>query len=110
MVPSVVFVGIHGNVFCLDRLSGKEVWSTALTGSSFVTLLVDGDVIFAATSGEVFCLETSTGKVLWHNKMPGQGLGLVSVATANGASNPTSAAAETQQQQQTAAAVAASTR
>jgi outer membrane protein assembly factor BamB len=69
-------------------VTGQNVWSTNLKGSDFVTLLLDGELLLAATHGEVFCLHAATGKLLWHNEMPGQGLGLISLATASGASSP----------------------
>jgi outer membrane protein assembly factor BamB len=106
MSPSVIFAGMHGRAFCLDRMSGQIVWSTNLKGSDFVTLLLDGDLLLAATHGEVFGLQAATGKILWHNEMPGQGLGLVSFATTAGASSPGPAAEELARQ---AAAAAAAT-
>ena len=89
MAPEVVFVGMHGSVFCLNRMTGQVVWSTGLRGSDFVTLLLDGELLLAGTRGEVFCLDAATGSLRWHNDMPGQGLGLITIATAYGASNPT---------------------
>lgn len=106
MVSSVIFIGIHGNVFCLDRMTGREIWSAGLKGSDFVTLLPDGDLLLAATHGEVFCLQAATGKILWHNEMPGQGWGIVSFATASGASSPGQMAEELRRQQAAAAASA----
>jgi outer membrane protein assembly factor BamB len=89
MASAVVFVGIHGGVFCLNRTTGQAVWSASLKGSDFVTLLLDGELLLAGTRGEVFCLDAATGQVRWHNDMPGQGLGLITLASARGASNPT---------------------
>jgi glucose dehydrogenase len=106
MAPSVIFIGMHGRTFCLDRASGQIVWSANLKGSDFVTLLLDGDLLLAATHGEVWGLQAATGKVLWHNEMPSQGLGLVSIATAAGASSPGPSAEELARQ---AAAAAAAT-
>ena len=106
MSSSTIFIGMHGRAFCLDRMTGQVLWSTNLKGSDFVTLLPDGDVVLAATHGEIFCLQAATGKLLWHNEMPGQGLGLVSIATASGVSNPGPQAEELRRQ---AAAAAAAT-
>jgi len=88
MNSSVIFIGIHGNVHCLDRATGQARWSATLKGSEFVTVLLDGDLVLAATRGEVFCLQAATGNLLWKNDLPGQGFGLASIATAAGASNP----------------------
>lgn len=88
MDTSVVFVGLNGRAFCLDRATGQLVWEAKLKGTDFVTLLVDGDLLFAATRGEIFCLHAATGNLLWQNDMPGQGLELASIATASGSSKP----------------------
>src|ERR1700681_3613337 len=94
MSSSAIFIGIRGRVVCLDRMTGQEVWSASLKGSDFVTLLPDGELLLAATRGEVFCLQAATGKLLWQNNMPGQGLGLASIATAASASSSTPQAEE----------------
>jgi outer membrane protein assembly factor BamB len=88
MSPSNIFVGIKGNVLCLDRKTGQVLWESGLRGTDFVTLLADGDIVLAATRGEISCLEAATGNVLWRNNLPGQGYGLASIATATGATNP----------------------
>ena len=69
MDSSVIFIGIRGSVHCLDRRTGQGVWSAALKGSDFVTLLLDGDRLFAGTRGEVYCLDAATGRELWHNEI-----------------------------------------
>jgi outer membrane protein assembly factor BamB len=99
MNSAAVFIGIRGSVVCLDRATGKELWSADLTGSDFVTVLLDADVILAATRGEVFCLDAATGKLIWRNGLPGGGWGLASLATARGASNPVPPAEQTRQNQ-----------
>lgn len=109
MELSSIFVGINGNVFCLDRVTGHTVWAAELKGSNYVTLLLDGDLLFAGTRGEVYCLRASTGEILWKNEMPGQGLGLLSIASATGASNP-DPAEEERRRQAAAARAAASAR
>ena len=88
MTSSPIYVGVKGKVIAIDRASGRVQWAAALKGSDFVNLFVDGDRIIATTKGEVFCLETGTGRLLWHNDLPGEGLGLITIATAAGASNP----------------------
>jgi outer membrane protein assembly factor BamB len=105
MDSSVVFVGIRGSVHCLNRQSGQTVWSARLKGSDYVTVLLDGELLLAATRGEVFCLQAATGKLLWHNDLPGQGLGLASIATATGSSNP--GPGEEERRRKAAAAAAA---
>ena len=88
MGPSNIFVGIKGNILCLDRKTGQMLWERSLKGTDFVTLLVDGDIVLAGTNGEISCLDAATGKILWHNNLPGQGRGLMSIATATGTGSP----------------------
>ena len=71
----------------MDRTTGQEVWSTKLAGSDFVNLLVDQDRIITTTKGEAFCLDAVTGQILWKNNLPGMGLGLITIATANGSTS-----------------------
>jgi len=77
-----LYIGVHGTVFALDYATGQILWSTALRGSDFVTILVDGARILAATHGEIYCLDAATGERLWHNDLPGQGWGVITIATA----------------------------
>src|SRR5688500_11986850 len=76
----LVFVGIKNAVVALDRRDGTEVWRAKLKGSSFVTVLWDGEALLAANHGEVFRLDPATGAVSWHNPMKGFGFGVVSLA------------------------------
>jgi outer membrane protein assembly factor BamB len=87
MAPTAIFIGIRGDVIALDRATGHELWKTGLKGAEFVNLLVDADRVIATTKGEVFCLSAATGDVLWNNRLPGQGTGLATIATASGASS-----------------------
>jgi outer membrane protein assembly factor BamB len=98
--PDLVCIGIRGAVVALDRNSGAHVWETKLKGGSFVTLLVDGERVLAGAQGEIFCLNAATGKILWQDGLKGYGLGLMSIATANGSSYSSAIAAEHNNQQQ----------
>jgi outer membrane protein assembly factor BamB len=100
-----VFVGVHGEVVALDRATGQELWHTKLAGGDFVNLVLDQDRIIATTKGKVFCLDVATGHLLWRNDLPGLGLGLVSIATANG-STPSGPPSEKRRQDAAAAAAA----
>ena len=94
MNSSPIYVGMHGNVFCLDRNTGQQIWGAGLAGSEFVTLLLEDDRIFAVTHGEVFALDIANGSILWRNNMPGQGYGIASLATATRSTNPALSAEE----------------
>jgi hypothetical protein len=106
MALSVIYLGIRGSVVCMDRTAGKMLWITELKGSDFVNLLVDDDRIIATTKGEVFCLDAANGTLLWNDRLRGLGTGLVTIATATGASNPVPPA-EKRRRDQAAAATAA---
>ena len=65
---------------------GRKSGALRLKGADFVNILVDGDLVTATTKGEAFGLDRATGQLLWHNKLPGLGMGLVTIATAAGSS------------------------
>ena len=106
--PDLVFLGIRSSVMALDKKTGTRAWETKLKGSSFVTLLVDGNRIFAGAQGEIFCLEAATGKTLWHDGLSGYGFGLLSIASQNGGSDSALLASEFVRQQQEAASTTGS--
>src|SRR5579884_3054019 len=77
-----VYIGIKGQVLALDRTTGQQVWAARVKGS-FVNLVLDGDRLLASGSGELYCLDAITGAQVWHNQLPGMGMGLMSIVTAN---------------------------
>ena len=85
---NMVFLGVHGTVFALDRGTGQELWQVHLKGGDYVNLALDRDRVLASTKGEVFCLDATTGQLLWANKLPGMGLGLVTMVTAASPGSP----------------------
>ena len=99
-----IFIGIKGTVVALDRTTGTELWRSALTGSEFVNVVINGSDLVAATKGEVFCLDPATGSVRWHNGLSGLGYGFVAIAGAS--SQQLIAAAEKLREQQAAAGAA----
>jgi outer membrane protein assembly factor BamB len=57
-------------VFCLDEMSGKELWATRIapraSDGSRCTPTVDGDRVYALSrQGILACLNTSDGKIVW---------------------------------------------
>jgi outer membrane protein assembly factor BamB len=109
MSSSRIYLGIHGNVFAVDRSTGEEIWCCELKGSEFVNLLVEGDVIFATSRGEAYAIDAASGTILWHNKLAGQGWGVVSIATDSGKSTPAPPVAADQKLKAQQSAVQAST-
>ena len=87
MAATAIFIGIHGDVIALDRVTGQEIWKASLKGGDFVSLLVDDDRVVAATKGEVYCLDATTGKPLWRNDLPGEGWGIATIATVSGSTS-----------------------
>jgi outer membrane protein assembly factor BamB len=108
-LENVVFLGVHGAVLALDRATGEELWRVTLKGGDFVNMTLDRDQLFASTKGEVFCLDAMTGQTRWHSKLPGMGLGLISIVTAASPATNIGPAAETRKRdEQSSAAVTAS--
>jgi outer membrane protein assembly factor BamB len=81
---NAIYLGIKGTVVALNRSTGEEIWRTALKGSDFVSVVLDGNQLYATTKGEFFCLDTATGQPRWHNKLSGMGTGLITIATPTG--------------------------
>jgi outer membrane protein assembly factor BamB len=79
----MVFIGIKGTVLSLDRATGEEIWRTKLKGD-FVNLVLQDGSLYATASGELFCLDPASGEIRWHNQLKGLGMGIVSIATADG--------------------------
>ena len=84
MALNAIYLGIKGAVVALNRATGEEIWRTTLKGSDFVNVVLDGNRLYATTKGEIFCLDTAKGEPRWQNKLPGLGLGLISIATPAG--------------------------
>jgi len=81
----LVYVGFLNRVAALNRRTGEIVWQwQSSKGSSYLTLLVDGDLVLVSVDGYMYGLETCTGKELWANPMKGFGTGVASLATVNG--------------------------
>src|SRR5262245_65253017 len=99
---NMVVIGIKGTVLAVDRESGQTLWSTALKGSDFVNVTLDGGDIFASSKGRLYRLDATTGEIRWCNELPGLGWGIVAIA---GASQ--TAAAEEKRRRDAAAAAAA---
>ena len=84
MAPSLVYIGISGNVIALDRATGEEVWRATLKGGDFVNVAAVDGSIYATARGELFCLDPATGRVRWQNQLKGLGRGLVTIAGSDG--------------------------
>jgi outer membrane protein assembly factor BamB len=82
-----MYIGIKGHVVCLDKTTGKELWSTKLKGMQLTNLIHQGNTIFAYTSGHLFCLTADLGKIVWKNTLTGYGYGACIFASNNHSSS-----------------------
>jgi len=65
--------------------SGELRWQwQAPKGSSYVSLLLDGDRLCVSVNGYLYCLDAETGEQLWLNPMRGFGTGVTSLASTRG--------------------------
>lgn len=99
---NMIAVGIKGTVLAIDRDTGETLWSTALKGSDFVNVSLEGGDVFASSKGRLYRLDSTTGDIRWCNELPGLGWGIVSIAGADGAAS----VAEKQRRDAAAAAAA----
>jgi len=70
-------------IFCLDALTGEEIWShtyeseiwnQAHEGGTVNTPSIDGEVVYTLNrEGNAYCLDAKTGEVLWHNDLMAEG-------------------------------------
>jgi outer membrane protein assembly factor BamB len=82
--PSLVYVGLKGQIVAFKRSTGQEVWRTKLKRSltaSYVHLYRDARFLYAMTGGELWCLEPATGATIWHDPLKGMGTDLGSMTS-----------------------------
>jgi outer membrane protein assembly factor BamB len=77
---NMIVVAIKGTVLAIDRDTGETLWSTALKGSDFVNLSLEGADVFAGSKGRLYRLDATSGEIRWCNELPGLGWGIVSIA------------------------------
>ena len=102
-----IYLGIRGQVVCLEKATGRERWRTELRNSQLTTVVLDGELVIAYTRGHIYGLAKDTGRVLWENTLAGLGYGYCMIATEG--TNPAYAAASIASQQAAAAASIAAT-
>ena len=105
----LVFVGLYGRVIAMDRYDGHVVWEwqAPRRTRTFMSLMLDGDRLLVGTYGYIYCLDPVYGQLVWENPLKGYGVGIVSFASANGATDPAAAAQIAAQQAAAAASAAA---
>ena len=102
-IADLAFVGLNSRVFALDRYTGELVWQwKSPEGTGYVFVLLDGDRLIVSVMGYIYCLDPVFGQEVWRNPLKGFGVGVTSLATAHGQSNPDGAAIAHLQQQRAA--------
>jgi outer membrane protein assembly factor BamB len=104
----IIYLGMKGAVMAVSTSTGQPVWETALKGSDFVNVVLDGDNLFATTRGEIFCLDPQGGGIRWHNPLRGYGWGLVTIAGEGIGQNVSAVMAEKRRRDQEQASAASS--
>ena len=100
-----LFIGIKGHVICLDKETGRSIWTTKLKSLTDVTNVhFEGESVFAYARGHLYCLDPNDGAVKWTNPLNGFGTGPCIIASESQAS---AAAISHAEQQQSAAYPAA---
>lgn len=90
-ISDLVFTGFNNRVAALDRDTGEIVWQwTAPSGSTYTSLLLDGDRLIACVHGYMYALDAATGRQLWANEMKGFGYGVASLASVRGGATSSS--------------------
>ncbi|MBL9133047.1 MAG: PQQ-binding-like beta-propeller repeat protein [Verrucomicrobiaceae bacterium] len=107
-LSDLVFTAFNKRVAALHRETGQIVWKwTAPRGSTYTSLLLDGDLLIACVRGYMYALDARTGQQRWMNEMAGFGFGVASLASVNGVSNAHHVITAAAQQAAAAAAAAA---
>ena len=100
----LIFVGFNSRVVALHRDTGELVWQWRCPkGSGYVTLLLDGDRLIASVMGYTYCLDPANGNEVWCNELAGLGIGVTSLASVRGYSQPLLEAAASNAQQHASA-------
>jgi outer membrane protein assembly factor BamB len=94
----LLFIGAKAHVAAINRRDGKLLWKTKLTGglkisgSGFVTVLVEEGRVYAYTYGSLYCLDAANGQKLFDCEIAGLGRGIAMLATIGHSSPPVAAA------------------
>lgn len=105
-VLNLLFVGFNSRVVAMRRDTGQIVWKwkSPKGYSSFVAVMLDGDLLIVSVQGYMYALEPETGATIWSNPLSGLGVGTPSIASLRANSGSAGAAAIIAQQRQAAAA------
>lgn len=94
----ILYIGAKAHVAAINRRDGTLLWRTKLTGglkvsgSGFVTLLVQEGRVYAYTYGALYCLDAADGQTLFTCAIPGLGRGIAMLASVGDSAPPIAAA------------------
>ncbi len=84
-ISDLVFTGFNKRVAALNRNTGAILWQwTAPSGSTYTSLLLDGDRLIVSVHGYMYALDAASGRQLWANEMAGFGYGVASLTSVRG--------------------------
>ena len=108
-VLNLIFVGFNSRVVAMRRDTGQIVWKwkSPKGYSSFVAVMLDGDLLIVSVQGYMYGLDPETGSTIWSNPLSGLGYGTPCIASMRANSGSAGAAAIIAQQQQAAASAGA---
>jgi outer membrane protein assembly factor BamB len=87
-LSDLIFTGFNKRVAALHRDTGEIVWDWAApSGSTYTSLLLDGDRLIVSVYGYMYALDALSGVQLWANEMKGFGFGIASLASVHGSSS-----------------------
>ena len=71
IVKNILVVGtIEGNIFGLDKQSGKQKWIVPVDGVLVGSPVVENNKIYTASSTAFICIDAVSGQLIWQNKLP----------------------------------------
>lgn len=71
IVKNILVVGtIEGNIFGLDKQSGRQKWIVPVDGVLVGSPVVENNKIYTASSTAFICVDAVTGQLIWQNKLP----------------------------------------
>jgi len=76
-----LYLGINGNVVCIKKSNGNEVWRTKIKSGTITNVYYEDNHIYAHSGGYLFCLKAANGKIKWENSLKGLGYGSCIIAS-----------------------------
>lgn len=71
IVKNILVVGtIEGNIFGLDKQSGRQKWIVPVDGVLVGSPVVENNKIYTASSTAFICIDAASGQLIWQNKLP----------------------------------------